>query len=253
MRTVALGLMFLLPLAPAVSQAVQHSVVANPQSDSVPLYRISFKRGDAIPSLAATPAIKLPFECTGDGTIFISFISTVPANVGVPPPPPVPPPMVLVSASPEGVGHTFRLDGVPELHISSELDHYASDSEVVFLVRASKEAEPMRRTYSVGSYQGEYTGNAAEQHLYILAFSREGEYLRAAEVEQGFSIQRLGTFPSGALLAFGFGGKDHSPKLVMLKEDGALLKSLEIPGGDAPEQFGVNGGRGDLPSPSLTW
>jgi hypothetical protein len=244
MRTVALGLMLLLPLASSVSQAVQDPAAANPQSGSAPLYRISFKRGDAIPSLAATPAIKLPFECTGDGTIFISFISTTPANIGTPPPPPIAPPMVLTSASPEGVGHTFRLDRVPELHISSEVDHYASDSEVVFLVRASREIKPIKRTYSVGSYQGEYTSNAAEQHLYILAFSREGEYLRAAEIEQEFSIQRLGAFPSGALLAFGFGGKDHSPKLVMLKEDGALLKSLEIPSGDAPEQLGVSRGRG---------
>ncbi|MGB2607065.1 MAG: hypothetical protein WBC78_25905 [Candidatus Sulfotelmatobacter sp.] len=186
----------------------------------------------------------MPFECTGDGTIFISFISTVPANVGVPPPPPVSPPMLLVSASPEGVGHTFRLDGVPELHISSEVDHYASDSEVVFLVRASKETEPIKQTYSVGSYQGEYTRNAEQQHLYILAFSRKGEYLRAAEIEQGLSIQRLGVFPSGALLAFGLEAKDHSPKLVMLKEDGTLLKSLEIPSGDAPEQLGVSRGRG---------
>jgi hypothetical protein len=244
MRTVAVGLMLLLPLASSVSQAAQDRAAANPQSSSAPLYRISFKRGDAIPNLAATPAIKLPFECTGDGTIFISFISTAPANIGTPPPPPTPPPMILTAASPEGVGHTFRLDRVPELHISSEIDHYASDSEVVFLVRASREAEPIKQTYSVGSYQGEYTSNAAEQHLYILAFSREGDYLRAAEIEQGFSIQRLGVFPSGALLAFGVDAKDHSPKLVMLKEDGALLKSLEIPSGDAPEQLGVSRGRG---------
>jgi len=50
-----------------------------------------------------------------------------------------------------------------------------------------------------------------------------------------FRIQHLAVFPSGIFLAFGFDADDHSPKLVMLKEDGTLLKSLEITRGDMPE------------------
>jgi len=65
-------------------------------------------------------------------------------------------------------------------------------------------------------------------------FSREGEYKRATPVADEFSILKIGMFPSGTLLAFGYDRKDHGPRLVMLKEDGTLLKSLEIPKSDAP-------------------
>ncbi len=49
-------------------------------------------------------------------------------------------------------------------------------------------------------------------------------------------------------LAFGYDEKDHSPKLAMLKEDGTLLKYLEIPKGDVPESM-VSGA--DAPHPHV--
>ncbi len=218
-----------------------------PLSDAPPLYRVLFERGEAVPGISATFAIKWPWECASDGTIFVSFVSTVPVDSGLPPPPPVPPPMLLTSVSPSGRGQTFRLDQVPELYISSEVDHYASDSDVVFLVKASRENKPVKETYSFrNDYHGEYTRNAAEQHLYIVSFSREGEYRRTVEIEDTFSMHQIGVFPSGTFLAFGFDKKDHSPRLVMLKEDGTLLQSLQIPKGGAPESM-VSGA--DAPRP----
>ena len=100
---------------------------------------------------------------------------------------------------------------------------------------ASRENKPEKRTVSWGKEgaKREYTVNAAKQHLYIVSFSRNGKYKRD-EIEDAFSIQNIGVFPSGIVLAFGFDKSDDSPKLAMLKEDGTLLKFLEIPKGDAP-------------------
>jgi hypothetical protein len=159
----------------------------------------------------------------------------VPASAGILPP--LTPPLQLVSVSPVAHGQVFRLDQVPELYISREVDHYASDSDVVFLVKASRENKPVKQTYPMkeGRQGGELTENAAEQHLYILTFSREGEYRKTVEIEDTFSIQKLGVFPSGTFLAFGFDPKDHTPKLALLKEDGTFLESLQIPKGGAPK------------------
>jgi hypothetical protein len=213
---------------------------------TAPLYRVSFVRGDAVPGINGTHAIKLPYQCTSDGTIFVSFVGTVSANSGLPPLPPGFLPMLLTSVSPAGRGQTFRLDQVPELFVSSEVDHFASESDVIFLVEASRENKPVKQTYTVGSYHGESTSNAAQQHLYIVTFSREGEYRRTVEIGDAFRIMQIGAFPSGTFLAFGFDQKDHSPKLAMLKEDGTLLKFVEIPRGDAPESM-VSGA--DAPRP----
>jgi hypothetical protein len=68
-------------------------------------------------------------------------------------------------------------------------------------------------------------------------------------MEDTFAVQRVGLFPSGAFLAFGFDEQDHSPKLAMLKEDGTSLKFLEIRKDDAPESmFGTRVGSGKGPA-----
>jgi len=218
-------------------------------SSEVPLYRVSFERRDTIQGIAASSAVKLPFECTDDGTVFLSFVSTVAAGSGLPAPPPVPPPLRLVSVSPAGKGQTFELGQISDLYISREVDHYVSESEVIFLVSAAREYKPEKRTYAMKSGgQGELSINAAKQHRYVLVFSRDGKYQRTIEIEDQFHIQELGVFASGVFLAFGYDEKDNSPKLAMLKEDGTLLKPLQIPKGDAPESMI---GKADGPRPGV--
>src|SRR5580698_177805 len=39
-----------------------------------PLYSISFERKDPVAGLDASPAIKLPFDCTADGTVFVTMV-----------------------------------------------------------------------------------------------------------------------------------------------------------------------------------
>jgi hypothetical protein len=204
---------------------------------AIPSYYVSFVPGPAVSGASASPAIKLPFQCTSDGTVFVSFVSTVPDGSGLPPPPPSPPPALLTSISASGKGQTFRLDQVPGLYISNEVDHFASDSNVIFLVRGSREDKPVKQAYTVGGYRGEFTRNEAERHSYILTFSREGRYLRTIEIEDAFRMLRIAQFSSGAFLAFGYDATDHSPRLAMLNEDGAVLKFIEIPKGDVPESM----------------
>jgi hypothetical protein len=200
------------------------------------VYRVSFERRDAVPGITASNAIKLPYVCTSDGTVFVSFVNSLPASVDRPAPP-VPPSLRLISFSTTGKGQTFELSQVTDLYVSGELDHYVGESAVIFLVRAAREYKPQKKTYAItGGGQGEYTVNAAEQRQYLLIFDRDGTYRRTIDVEDlSLRIENLGVFPSGAFLAYGYDPKDESPKLVMLKEDGTLLRPLQIKKGDAPE------------------
>jgi hypothetical protein len=236
MRRATLVLALLIAISPASTMAWQggSSQSLDRSSDPTPLYRVFFERGDVIAGVNSTPVVQLPFKCANDGTIFVTFAGSVPANSGLLPP--LSPPLEFVSIAPPDHGQVFRLDQVPDLFVSREIDHYPSDSEVIFLVLASRENKPEKRTVSWGKEgaKREYTVNAAEQHLYIVSFSRDGKYKRTLEIDDAFSIQHVGVFPSGILLAFGFDKSDHSPKLAMLKEDGTLLKFLELPKGDAP-------------------
>src|ERR1700741_524682 len=107
----AFGLAILLATSVSPPVAAHSGSPAAQESPGVagPVYSVSFERRDAVSGIGATPAIKLPWQCTGDGTIFVSFVSTVSADSGLPPPAPGPRPTLLTSISPSGRGRTFRL------------------------------------------------------------------------------------------------------------------------------------------------
>lgn len=240
MRNRVFTLMLSLTLAvPSQSRAQAGSKTAAPENTpaTIPVYRVSFDRHDAVSGVSSSPVIELPLQCASDGTMFMSFVASVPAGIGVVPPP-EPPSVRLVSVSTSGQGQTFDLDKVPELYISSQIDRFAADSQVAFLVNASKQYEAGKRRFSMADgSQHEYSINAAEQHRFIVTFKRDGTYHRSVQIEDPFQIQQLGVFPSGAFLAFGYDEKDDSPKLAMLKEDGTLLKPLQPAKNDVPESI----------------
>jgi len=205
-------------------------------SDVPPLYRISFERKDPIAGINASPAIKLPFGCAGDGTVFVTM---VPLGGQMHAPSYAPPPLLLVSVSPSGRAHTFPLDQpTAQLFDVREIDHYASESSVIFLIKAARENKPVKQTYAKpDGTEGEFTRNSAERNYYIVIFDRDGNYQKTIQLDVGFQVQQIGAFPNGVFLAFGYDDATHAPKLVMLKEDGTLLRFLQIPKGDVPESM----------------
>lgn len=159
------------------------------------------------------------------------------------------PPQLLVGVSLSTKTHVFHMDQATEqLYNVREIDHYASEATVIFLIEAARENKPTKRTYrKPDGSQGETTINTADRHRYVLFFDHDGNYRKLTEVDVDFTVMHIGIFPSGMILAFGYDDIDHSPKLAMLKEDGSLLMFLQIPKGYVPESmFGTkdNSGKG---------
>jgi hypothetical protein len=243
----------ILLLLMGLSLSLQGQAVATKQGGiPAPLYRILFERKDPVAGVDASPAIKLPFDCTGDGSVFVTM---VPLGGQVRPPLYAPPPLLLAAISPSGKATSFPLDQVTQqLYDVREVDHYASESSVIFLVKAASENTPARRAYTTpDGTQGEFTKNTADRHSYIVLFSRDGEYKKTIETDASIEIQQIGVFPSGTFLAFGYDEKDHSPRLEMLKDDGTLMRTLQISKNDVPESlFGTKDGSGKGPAVYIT-
>lgn len=229
-------LSFLLATGFVVSAQSQIPSESASKSPDAPLYQIVFEKREPVAGIDAPPAFRLPFDCTSDGTAFITML---PAGGLMQPPLYTPPPLLLISVSPSGQAHTFPLDQpTQQLYNVREVDHYASDSAVVFLIRAASENKPLTRTWTKSDgTKSEYSDNRAERRLYLLFFDHDGNYKKTSEVDVGFNVQRIGVFPSGTLLAFGDDETDHSPKLAMLKDDGTFTRFLQIRKGDAPESI----------------
>jgi hypothetical protein len=222
------------------------SPIVHPQD--LPQYRISFEPKEPVAGIDAPPAFKLPFECTTDGT---AFITTLPVGGLRQPPRYAPPPLLLVSVSLSGQAHTFPIDQpTQQLHNVREIDHYASDSAVVFLIEAAREDKPIKRTYTKSDgTSGEYSDNGAERHMFLLFFDRDGNFKKTSELDVGFKALHVGVFPSGTLLALGYDREDHSTKLAMVKEDGTLFRSVQVEKGDVPDSMlGAKDGSGKGPA-----
>lgn len=246
MRWATMQLLLWLGLSLSVEgQSGSNHLPASP-STPTPLYTISFQKGDAVPGVGAVPAMRLPFECTSDGTIFISILQ--PLGISPPQPnlAPFSPSLLLTSISPSREAHSYPLDQVPDLYDLREVEHYASESQVLFLLEAARENKITKQEYVTSdSAKHEFTGNSAERHFYIVSFDREGKYEKTVQIGDDFSILQIGVFPSGMYLVYGYDKIDRSPKLSMLKDDGTLLKYIQIPKSGAPAvAFGTLHGSG---------
>jgi hypothetical protein len=207
-----------------------------------PLYSITFGKPMPVGGLSPSRTIGAPFECTSDGTAFLTMLFQPSLYA--------PPIEQLVSISKSGEAQEFRLDQITELHDVMQKGYFASESAVVFLVRAATEDKQGKEKFVTSDgAEHEVTRNIAEHHDYLLIFDRKGNYRKRAQLDETFAVQRVAMFPSGSFLAFGFDKENHSLKLTMLNEDGTLLRIVEIPKDDAPtSMFGTQDGSGRGPA-----
>jgi hypothetical protein len=154
----------------------------------------------------------------------------------------------MVSVSPSGEAHSFPLNRVTDLYSLHQISEAPSGSNVVFLVNAA--GDDMREKKRDGSAHGAHQESAesrASRHDYLVIFDRDGNYQKKLQLDIAFRITHISPFSSGSFLAYGYDAVDRSPRLAMLKDDGTLLRYLEMPTGDAPESVARSkdgGGRG---------
>jgi hypothetical protein len=210
-----------------------------------PFYRISFRRGAPVAGVSATGAVVLPYECTNDGTAFVNMV--IPASPDGQPAARSPhfskysPPTELVSISESGEAHDFRLDQLDDFYDIQERGYFASDSNVAFLIRAAREDQQGKQSYVVSDGSRlETNRNVADHHMYLAIFDRGGTYKKSVLLDETFVLQQVGVFPSGTLLSLGFDKQDHAPKVVLLKDDGTLLRILDVPKNAAPDSMLAN-------------
>jgi hypothetical protein len=226
-----------------------------PSTIHVPSYRLSFERAGQVAGLTGVWATEVPAECGGDGTAFLNMLvpaaldgqsivsSTRMSKLG--------PPVELIVAVPtSGDANEFRLDQITDLYDVHLKDAYASESDVVLLVIAAPEDKRGKETFTTADgTDHELDANLAERHDYLVIFDRQGNYKRKIQIDDVIALHRFAEFASGTFLVFGFDRQDHSPKLAMFKDDGTLLKFLDITKGDAPKSmFGTLNGTGKGPA-----
>ena len=191
---------------------------------SVPVYQVKFNAGEPVSGIGGIHVISLPFGCTELGTVFITMVQPT-GGVGSGNQGPNTLSLLLVSVSLSGEAHSFPLNQVPNLHDVENLGQSESDSNVLFLVRATA------KDSSGQSLTGDHRPirKPAERHDYILVFDRQGSYQREMAVDAPMRAIEIGRLPSGGILLYGYDEATRDVKVALLKDDGTFLRFLELP------------------------
>ena len=82
-------------LMAAAGWSLQSDLGSGKSPTAIPLYLITFKESEPIKGVGAAPAFRLPFQCAGDGTIFLTTVQ--PFSPDAPLGEPSPNPFLLIS------------------------------------------------------------------------------------------------------------------------------------------------------------
>jgi hypothetical protein len=200
------------------------------------IYEITFKQGEPVKGVGAAPAFRLPFQCTPDGTVFITTVQPLSAG-GSATDTLSRNPLLLISIAPSGEAHSFPLNPLPDLYDVHQISEAGSESKVVFLVSALDEKGQEEGTGGDRNGRRHSAEGWSGRHAYLIAFDRDGHYQKKTQLDPAFRITHISPFPSGSFLAYGYDESDYSPKLAMLKDDGTLLKFLDLPKGEVPKSL----------------
>lgn len=188
-----------------------------------PSYRISFRSTEPLEGLTPAPVFGLPFQCTSDGTVYVGLLGPGPV-IG-------PANLIdrsLASISTTGKVQRFSVAQIPDLQNIQEIDHYVSDTAVVFLVQAEKDrTRQTENNNSSPSGSPPAQASGSNQRDYIIVFDRKGELKSTVEIDREVRVFHVGIFPSGTFLVYGFNDAKE-PKFAILDSSGALLKSFQL-------------------------
>ena len=111
---------------------------------------------------------------------------------------------------------------VQELYDLREVEHYASESQVLFLLEAARENKITKQEYVTSdSAKHELTGNSAERHFYIVSFHPEGK-IRKDRPDWGRFLASCRLVYLKCISSTALDKIDPGTRLAMLKDDGTL-------------------------------
>lgn len=190
----------------------------NPQAD-VPVTRIDFKSDGPIPGVESSPVVSMPIQCTPDGTPLVAV-----------PQPPNYFTQTVFSLDPKGA-RNFSYTSVAGLYDVKYLGFFPGDSTVDILVNGTTDSKQSQ--YAVtsprGSVSNSATGFQGQRADDVLQFELNGNFKRMIALPEAYSFHRIAELGDHNLLAVAYDRVNAVAKLLLLDEDGQVIRPLQIP------------------------
>jgi hypothetical protein len=188
---------------------------------------VQFSQGVPVPQVGASPLMGDPIHCAPDGTAFLDL----------PQPPPTFDTHVIYS-----VDHSQKVVSFPVYQIQglsgiTLLSYYPSDSEVAFLVYATKkEDQPLTNSDSdTFPAKGQY---------FIALFDRDGKFDKLDTLDLPFVPKNLAIFDSGDMVVLGYDQNNQLSRMALLDSSGSLLRYFDPQSALSANNIGKSFGQG---------
>ena len=177
-----------------------------------PVHTLDFKTVDAPPGLTVSSVMTFPTECTSDGSLFFDMLDSKNLKMHT-----------LVSVHGKD-SKTYQVSAISDLNDVSIISIFPSDDTVGVLVRASKEkpGQPLPGRSPAGIAWRDY-------HNFIAEFDRDGQYKEAIQLPMEYSLSHFAILPPGEFLVTGYDKLNSTVRLLVLKQSGEVLRSLDLP------------------------
>ena len=191
----------------------------------IPIHALSFQETGPVAGLASAPALRLPFQCLADGTLFLNVVT--------------PPPDLGSAAVSENVltlyavrnrkAQKLVVNSVPGLKDLYIQDFFPAGDHIVFLVSAK--AVSQNASHEGGPRSGTQLADAEESNMnnYLITLGLDGQYRDKLIVPNDLILDRFGVFPSGEVIVAGYDRAGNQPMLRLLDPRGAVIQAIDQP------------------------
>ena len=230
------------PAGTISSQNTQAATVPGKQpvvsSENIPVYTVEFKQQSSVPGITASPLVSLPILCSPSGTPYITV-----------PEPPMYSERTIYSLDGKNP-RTFSYKNVQGIYDLQFLNFFPTDEAVYVFLSATK--DPKQSDYTLHSSDGQVLGRGAgyhgKRHSFILKFDIPGTLKSTIQLPDNLSFHRIAPLPDGTFVAIAYDSLNAAARLLLLADDGTILRYLSLPSEleQTPElQHGATGNESD--------
>jgi hypothetical protein len=189
------------------------------ESARVPERQLQLSEGKAIPGVEGSPIIAMPVQCSPDGVAFVEMPLASDFR------------QMRIASLEEKGGHVFTPATIPGLYDSVLLSFFPAESEVAFLVYATKDSKESE--YSMGTDKGPVTGKAklGAHQDFIALFDRKAAFESVIDLPAGYEYRKVAELDSGKFVLLAYNPVNRVVSLQLVSASGELLHPIQIPSG----------------------
>jgi hypothetical protein len=184
----------------------------------IPAIALQYSEGKPIPGAPSTALFMPPVHCSTDGVPLIAIPRL--HDFAMPD---------LYLLDPGGARNLTPSATLPGLYDVRHIDHFAADSSLSVLVRATRDDTTAARKITIDPATPPRNVFTGAHHDFLLRYDLQGNFKEIVDLPVEYQFRHVAPLPDDSLLAIAYDRANAIARLLLLDPSGKILRSIEIP------------------------